>query len=1047
MKNIASFLSIMTISLWSFVAYGQLQIDQSMNAQQLVPNVLISGGVTVSNITFLGAAGSTGSPMIARFFNGNTTNLGLTEGIVMCTGPVTGIPAGVGTFLSQDMGAAGDATLSSIGGNTSYDAAVLEFDFIPLDNTVSFRYVFGSEEYPEYVGTGYNDAFGFFITGTNPGGGNYTNFNMALVPSTTTPVTINNVNSGSYSTYFVDNQTLGGTTIVFDGFTTVLTAQANVVPCQQYHIKIAISDIGDGIYDSGVFLEANSFGTDAVSMAVHYTNPALGLSAIEGCSQALVAFTTGSAVTSPLTINYTITGTATNGTDFASIPASITIPTGSDSVSFLINPNMDGLTEGTETVILTVNLGCGTQDITINLTDNTPVTVSTSSDMVMCAGDPPVTFTSSSSGGVPTHTYQWSNGSGNSSISVAPPTSLTYYVTVTDGCGATAIDNANVIVNPVPTSDFTVISPICVNDPSGATFVGNAQGPGANFQWNFGTAINVVGSGQGPYTFTYNTAGTFPIILHVTSGAGCESVTDTMWIQVLPLGTPACCLMPTPDAGPVQNLCGLTTFMNAVPPDNPSYTGTWSVVTAPPGGIATFGDLHAYNSGVAVTVSGSYEFMWHEQNGACDSSDNVTFNFVAQPTAYAGNDIEVCGLTTTLTGVQSTTGSTLSWTGTGTFGSANAASTSITVATHGQYQYILTETNSGCLSRDTAIVTFLVTPNTSAGTNFNSCGYTAQLDADDTYPGFWTSSIANVIYTPDMTDPNASVRIPNYTQASFPVTFTWHASNGPCSGTASVIVTFLRPPHAEAGAPQSICGTFATLNADTLGAGITNAQWIANPAGPVINTGGSLVPANATLDISTLGTGIYNRSRAEYYMYWYVQNTQGCISYDSVLVTFYQIPDAYAGDNDSVCGKNYDLLGQYSLDNATGTWTVLQKPFITSAADFQPATYPDGEVTVSDYGIYQFIWRESNAGNTQCLDRDTLQIHFLDVPHPDAGLDFAVCGKYAELNATATTGNGYWTGPTNSWFNATNWNQNPQDTLYCPTCYTDAHVVYYYPSQ
>ena len=1025
--------------------YGQLMIDQSMTPQQLVPNVLVSGGVTVSNITFLGASGSTGSPMIARFYNGNTTNLGLDEGIVLCTGNVVNIPATGGTFMSTDMGVAGDPTLQSIGGNTSYDAAVLEFDFIPLDNTISFNYVFGSEEYPEYVGSSYNDAFGFFITGQNPGGGNYTNQNIALVPSTTTPVTINNVNSGSYSQYYINNGS--GATIVYDGFTTVLTAFADVVPCQQYHIKIAICDIGDGIYDSGVFLQANSFGTDAVSMAVHYTNPALGLSAIEGCSGALVAFTTGNPVATPLTLNFTITGTSTNGTDYPSIPGTITIPQGSDSVGFTINPFMDGLPEGTETIIITVNLGCGTQDITVNVTDNTQLSAATSSDQIMCAGDPAVPFSVTPAGGISPYTYLWSNGGTNSTISVAPTTTTQYYVTVTDACGATSVDNANVLVNPLPTSDFTVITPICVGDPSGATYTGNSQGPGATYQWNFGPAVNVVGSGAGPYTFTYASAGTFPITLTVTSAAGCESTTTTMYAQVYPLGTSNCCEVPTPEAGPTQSVCGLTASFAADPPDYPSYTGTWSIINTPVGGVANIVDVHSNLSSVNVTMAGTYTFQWYEVNGSCNANDQVTITFVSQPQANAGADVEICALSSPLTGVQSVAGSTLAWTGTGgSFSPANTAATTVTVGTYGTYNFILTETNGTCISRDTVLGTFLVTPNAAAGPDQTSCGYTAQLDADDTYPGYWSSSIPSALFLPDIYDPNARVRIPNYLTPTYPVTFTWHASNGPCYGTDNVVVTFIKPPHAEAGPTQSVCGTLTSMNADTIGSQIINAYWVVQPNGPVINTGGSTIPAHATLDISSLVPGAYHLSRADYYMYWVVQNGQGCIGYDSVLVSFYEIPDAFAGVDDSVCGKTYDLVGQYSLDNPSGNWSVYSKPYVTSTANFVPAQTPNGEVTVSDYGVYQFIWRESNAGNLNCYDRDTLEVNFMTIPHPDAGLDQSVCGKFVELYANTTPGtDGYWQSILNAWYDPTEWAQG--DTVQCTPCSNDSSVVAYYSSE
>ena len=96
---------------------------------------------------------------------------------------------------------------------------------------INFNYVFGSEEYPEFVNAGFNDAFGFFLSGPNPTGGMYVDQNLAIVPGTAnTPVSIFNVNNVSNSAYYVDNgdgftapQNSDPTVIQFDGFTTPLT--------------------------------------------------------------------------------------------------------------------------------------------------------------------------------------------------------------------------------------------------------------------------------------------------------------------------------------------------------------------------------------------------------------------------------------------------------------------------------------------------------------------------------------------------------------------------------------------------------------------------------------------------------------------------------------------------------------------------------------------------------------------------------------------------------------------------------------------------------
>lgn len=130
-------------------------------------------------------------------------------------------------------------------------------------DTLYLKYVFGSEEYPEYVLNLYNDVFGFFVSGPNPLGGDYSQKNIAIVPGSDPelPVSIDNINNviPSYPEYYVDNT--GGMTIEYDGFTTVLYAKLPIIPGEEYHIKMAIADAGDGILDSGVCLEENSLFT------------------------------------------------------------------------------------------------------------------------------------------------------------------------------------------------------------------------------------------------------------------------------------------------------------------------------------------------------------------------------------------------------------------------------------------------------------------------------------------------------------------------------------------------------------------------------------------------------------------------------------------------------------------------------------------------------------------------------------------------------------------------------------------------------------------
>lgn len=233
-------------------------------ADSLVRNILLDNGVTISNAKFNGSDGIIDCNLIGKFETGSTpTNIGMESGLILATG---GVSVAVGPNDTTEMKVLStcntyyDADLSSIATNTTHDVSVLEFDFIPWDNKVSFSFVFGSEEYMEWVGYDYNDVFGFFVEGINPAGGYYDHQNMALVPGTTEAVSIDNVNLNHNSEYYIDNT--GGTTIQFDGFTTLIEVRFDVVPMSNYHIKMAICDVGDDFADSGVFLEAHSFSTN-----------------------------------------------------------------------------------------------------------------------------------------------------------------------------------------------------------------------------------------------------------------------------------------------------------------------------------------------------------------------------------------------------------------------------------------------------------------------------------------------------------------------------------------------------------------------------------------------------------------------------------------------------------------------------------------------------------------------------------------------------------------------------------------------------------------
>ena len=197
---------LIAFTLLSFVGMTQLAVSSNMTEQELVEDVLVGQGVQVSNIQFTGATPSRGT------FNSTNSNVGITEGVILSTGRIfdaIGPNNDPGGFSSNnDMGQDGDDDLELLLGlgATTLDAAVLEFDFVPIEDSIVFNYVFASEEYLEFVNDGYFDVFGFFLSGPVINGP-YSNsaVNVALVPGTNTPVTIDNVNDQVNSDYYVDN--------------------------------------------------------------------------------------------------------------------------------------------------------------------------------------------------------------------------------------------------------------------------------------------------------------------------------------------------------------------------------------------------------------------------------------------------------------------------------------------------------------------------------------------------------------------------------------------------------------------------------------------------------------------------------------------------------------------------------------------------------------------------------------------------------------------------------------------------------------------------
>jgi PKD repeat protein len=215
---------------------------------------MIGPCVQVSNlqITYTGDKKQNQSQI--GIWNDTNNTLGIDYGLILSTGNVFDAIDVSSFFASTNLNGPGDQMLSNIVGFPTYDAVIIEFDFIPLaDSIIPFEFIFASEEYPEWVGSDFNDIFGFFIDG--PGFNGLTN--IAIVPGTNLPIAINNINNSLNSSYYIDNTY--GTFWAYDGYTVVFTLNVPVIANQQYHFRIALADVSDGIYDSAIILKAGSF--------------------------------------------------------------------------------------------------------------------------------------------------------------------------------------------------------------------------------------------------------------------------------------------------------------------------------------------------------------------------------------------------------------------------------------------------------------------------------------------------------------------------------------------------------------------------------------------------------------------------------------------------------------------------------------------------------------------------------------------------------------------------------------------------------------------
>lgn len=841
--------------LENFMEMVNLSTTGGTAANTLITNVLIGGNCfDVSNVSSLGAPASRGT-----FTNGGT-NIGLDNGMVLCTGPVTILPGpnnlgGASGGFSAAI--TNDPDLATLASGNQHDLSRIEFDFRPTTPELTFDFVFGSEEYCEFVGQGFNDVFGFFISGPGIAGTQ----NIALIPATSTPVSIDNVSHITNSGYFVGNSATCGTITnpaecQLDGWTSVFTATATVIPCQTYHIKLAIADVGDNNYSSAVFLRANSFGNASEIARVDAVYPS-GLTFVyEECGQAYIRFIRASNdLSEPLTVNFTIGGTATPGSDYEPLSGSYTIPAGQANVLVPLDVFADGIVEGLETITITLDnpCACTQTTFTINIQDLLPLEVNLN-DINGC-GASVATLTPMLTNVQPPVTYQWSNGATSSTLNVAAQGTNTYTVTVTDGCGRTSTDDATVTLAPVPSANLSGNGSFC----AGTTGSVN---------------LNLNLTGQGAWTVTYMAAGVPVTETFTSSPAVIEATQPGVYTLVSVMSENGC-------TGTVTGNVNITqTDVNVnLTPTNPTCFGlsNGSISSSPSGGTGPY----TYNwspSGTGANPNnlapGTYTVTVTSSQG-CTEVASVTLIEPPQLTASANSpgliDCDSPNSTINLSVSGGTPNYSYNWTG-------GSTSQNPTVTAGGTYTVTVRDARNCTVTATVSVMANTTQP--TAGIlppgQINCNNSMVTLDGSPSSQG---SDFTYIWAGPGIVCCNTTLQPQVNAGGTYTITVT-NTTNG-CTRTATVTVpNNTNPPNAIANAPFNIGCNHPTVilngTGSSTGAGITY-QWS--------TSNGNIVSGSTTLNpvVNLAGT----------YTIEVTNNNTGCVSQASVTITGdLQVPTA-----------------------------------------------------------------------------------------------------------------------------------------------------------
>ena len=468
--------TLIALVVFSFSAiHAQVTVTTVTPAEAVA--ALVGPDLEVTNITFTGDAIQLG------VFQNAAGNFPIANGIILSTshagdfmpGAFNGEPTAP-VNVEQDLLDIANSVPPLIGqtfvvGDVN-DVAILEFDFVASGPILTFKYVFGSDEYLTFVNSQYNDVFAFLISG--PGlAGPYASpaafpdgaQNIAGVPNSDPflPITISSVNNVLNNQFYIDNPgNVINNTVSCTGYTDSLRVYSDLQCGQTYHMKLAIADGSDNALKSIVLFEEGSFqvsgaGIEAYSVGAPSTFED-DFVLIEGCLNGELRVQPPACAAEILDVDFVYSGIAINGLDYELLPTTLSLQ--GEPVILPIIAVADGITEGDETVQIVMNFinleGLPDSDTTnIVIRDYTQPQVDMRT-VYICNNDTVVAPVIS--GGFPPFGYTWWDGTQTTTHAFESGDAGSYSIAMSDWCGSVFSTDFDV-VEPGP----IVVAPLVYN--------------------------------------------------------------------------------------------------------------------------------------------------------------------------------------------------------------------------------------------------------------------------------------------------------------------------------------------------------------------------------------------------------------------------------------------------------------------------------------------------------------------------------------------------------------------------------------------------------